>query len=116
MSSSRNLIKYIVKRPYWTPTTNMNTNKNININTQGFIDYDKYVQYTETMKEKDKQINDIHMYYKHLSNANTEHGKDLKKILCNVSAINQSINDQKYWIFHSVLLSYIGLFTYIFKI
>ena len=112
ISRSQNLMKYIVKRPYWTPSTNINTNTK----TQCFIDYDKYVQDTETMKEKYKQINDIHMYYKHLSNANMENGKDLKKILCNVSALNQSINDQKYWIFHSVFLSYIGLFTYIFKL
>ena len=49
------------------------------------------------------------------SGVDTTH-EDLKKNLCNVSALNQHINDQKYWIFHSVLLSYIGLFTYIFKL
>ena len=111
ISGSRHLIKYIVKRPYWTPS--------INNKTQGFIDYDKYVQDTATTKEQiteiKKEVNDIHMYYKHLTNKTTEQHMDLKRIQCNVSALNQSINDQKYWIFHSVLLSYIGLFTYIFK-
>jgi len=105
ISRSRQLLtNYIVKRPYWTP--NINTN-------QGFIDYEKYLQDTYA---KDKQINDIHMYYKHLSNANAEQTRDMKKIISNVSSINQSINDQTYWIFHSVLLSYVGLFTYIFKL
>ena len=112
ISGSRHLIKYIVKRPYWTPS--------INNKTQGFIDYDKYVQDTATTKEQitemKKEVNDIHMYYKHLTNKTTEQHMDLKRIQCNVSALNQSINDQKYWIFHSVLLSYIGLFTYIFKL
>ena len=108
---SRHLIKYIVKRNYWSPNTN--------IKTQGFIDYEKYVQDTATTKEQiteiKKEINDIHMYYKHLTNKTTEHHMDLKRIQYNVSSINQLLNDQKYWIFHSVLLSYIGLFTYIFK-
>ena len=112
ISGSRHLIKNIVKRPYWTPS--------INNKTQGFIDYDKYVQDTATTKEQiteiKKEVNDIHMYYKHLTNKTTEQHMDLKRIQCNVSALNQSINDQKYWIFHSVLLSYIGLFTYIFKL
>ena len=111
ISGSRHLIKYIVKRPYWTPS--------INNKTQGFIDYDKYVQDTATTKEQiteiKKEVNDIHMYYKHLTNKTTEQHMDLKRIQCNVSALNQSINDQKYWIFHSVILSYIGLFTYIFN-
>ena len=110
ISGSRHLIKYIVKRPYWTPS--------INNKTQGFIDYDKYVQDTATTKEQiteiKKEVNDIHMYYKHLTNKNTEQHMELKRIQHNVSAMNQSMNDQKYWIFHSVLLSYIGLFTYIF--
>ena len=108
---SRHLIKYIVKRNYWSPNTN--------IKTQGFIDYEKYVQDTATTKEQiteiKKEINDIHMYYKHLTNSNMEHCNDLKKIMCNLSTLNQHIKDQNYWIFHSVLLSYIGLFTYIFK-
>jgi hypothetical protein len=113
ISGSRHLIKNIVKRPYWTPS-------NTNSKTQGFIDYEKYVQDTATTKEQiteiKKEVNDIHMYYKHLTNSNMEQGRDLKKNLCNVSALNQHINDQKYWIFHSVVLSYIGLFTYIFKL
>jgi hypothetical protein len=108
ISRSRQLLtNYIVKRPYWTPNI---TNTN---NIQGFIDYEKYLQ---DVQAKDKQINDVHMYYKHLSNVNAEQTKDIRKILCNVSEISQSINEQKYWIFHSVLLSYVGLFTYIFKL
>jgi len=63
-----------------------------------------------------KEVNHINMYYKHLTNKSTEQHMDLKRIQCNLSAINQLLNDQKYWIFHSVLLSYIGLFTYIFKL
>jgi hypothetical protein len=112
ISGSRHLIKYIVKRPYWTPS--------INNKTQGFIDYEKYVQDTVTTKEQiteiKKEVNDIHMYYKHLTNKTTEQYMDVKRIQYNISALNQHINDQKYWIFHSVFLSYIGLFTYIFKL
>ena len=111
ISGSRHLIKYIVKRPYWTPS--------INNKTQGFIDYDKYVQDTVTTKEQiteiKKEVNDINMYYKHLTNKTTEQHMDLKRIQHNLFALNQNINDQTYWIFHSVILSYIGLFTYIFK-
>jgi uncharacterized coiled-coil DUF342 family protein len=112
-SRSRHMIKYIVKRNYWSP--NINT-KNIPNN---FIDYDKYVQDTAESREQitdlKKEVNDIHMYYKHLTNKTTEQHMDIKRIQCNLSAINQSMNDQTYWIFHSVILSYIGLFTYIFK-
>ena len=111
-SRSRHAIKYIVKRNYWLP--NINTKKTLD----NFIDYDKYVQEQETSKEQitemKKEVNDIHMYYKHLTNKSTEQHMELKRIQHNVSAINQNINDQTYWIFHSVLLSYIGLFTYIF--
>jgi hypothetical protein len=113
-SRSRHAIKYIVKRNYWLPNTN--TKKT----PDNFIDYEKYVQDTIESKEQiteiKKEVNDIHMYYKHLTNKTTEQYMDLKRIQCNLSAINQSIHDQKYWIFHSVLLSYIGLFTYIFKL
>ena len=100
------LTNYIVKRPYWSP--NINTN-----NIQGFIDYEKYFK---DINAKDKQINDIHMYFKHFNNINAEQSRDMKQILSNVSGINETINRQKYWIFHSVLLSYVGLFTYIFKL
>lgn len=114
-SRSRHMIKYIVKRNYWLPNINTNTKKTLD----NFIDYDKYVQDTTESKEQitemKKEVNHIHMYYKHLTNKSTEQYMDLKRIQYNVSAINQNINDQKYWIFHSVLLSYIGLFTYIFK-
>lgn len=92
------LTNYIVKRPYLT------SNTNTNVKCQCFIDYDKYVQDTYA---KDKQINDIHLYYKHLNNINAEQKQTLKQIQDNVS-------DQKYWIFHSVALSYVGLFAYIF--
>ena len=113
-SRSRHMIKYIVKRNYWLPNTN--TKKTLD----NFIDYDKYVQDTvdarEQITEIKKEVNHINMYYKHLTNKSTEQHMDLKRIQCNLSAINQLLNDQKYWIFHSVLLSYIGLFTYIFKL
>jgi len=99
------LKKNIVNRYYWTP----NTNKNIS----GFIDYEKYIQ---DAAAKDKQITDIHMYYKHLNNINAEQGRDIIKIKHSLSTLNQCINDQKYWIFHSVFLSYVGLFTYVFKL
>ena len=115
-SRSRHAIKYIVKRNYWLP--NINTKKI----PDNFIDYEKYVEdiATETATSKEqitevkKEVNDIHMYYKHLTNKSTEQHMELKRIQHNVSAMNQSMNDQTYWIFHSVLLSYIGLFTYIF--
>lgn len=114
-SRSRHMIKYIVKRNYWLPNINTNTKKTLD----NFIDYEKYVQDTTESKEQitemKKEVNDIHMYYKHLTNKTTEQYMDIKRIQCNLSAINQSMNDQTYWIFHSVLLSYIGLFTYIFK-
>jgi hypothetical protein len=98
LKSRQILTNYIVKRPYWTPNSN-------NIQGQGFIDYDKYVQDTYA---KDKQINDIHLYYKHLNNINAEQKQTLKQIQDNIS-------QQQYWIFHSVALSYVGLFAYIFK-
>lgn len=106
LTRSRNILtNCIVKRAYWVPT--VNTNKT-NITTCGFIDYEKYVQ-------TEKQINDIHMYYKHLNNVNAEQKQELTRIQNNLSELNQSIHDQKYWIFHSVALSYVGLFAYIFK-
>ena len=104
------MIKYIVKRNYWS--SNINTKKTLD----NFIDYEKYVEETkEQITDVKKEVNDIHMYYKHLTNKTTEQHMDLKRIQYNVSSINQLLNDQKYWIFHSVLLSYIGLFKYIFK-
>ena len=108
--SRKMLTNYIVKRLYWTPNSNSNTNINM---VQGFIDYEKYVQDANV---KEKQINDIHMYFKHLNNVNVEQSRDIKTILSNMTAMNETINNQKYWIFHSVLLSYVGLFTYIFKL
>ena len=54
------------------------------------------------------------MYNKHLNNVNTDQKKDLTLIQNNLSQLNQTIQDQKYWLFHSVALSYVGLFTYIF--
>jgi hypothetical protein len=105
LSRSRNILtNCIVKRPYWVP--NNNTNKTNS--TCGFIEYEKYAQ-------TEKQVNDIHMYYKHLNNVNTEQQRELTRIQNNLSQINESIHDQKYWIFHSVALSYVGLFAYIFK-
>ena len=100
LRSRQILTNYIVKRPYWSPNTNSN-----NIQGQCFIDYDKYVQDTYA---KDKQINDIHLYYKHLNNINAEQKQTLKQIQDNIS-------QQQYWIFHSVALSYVGLFAYVFK-
>ncbi len=84
------LTKYITKRYYELPksTDNINLN-NINSNNR-FIDYEK------------------------ISN-NIMQQNDLSIIERNLSEINQTIKDQKYWIFHSVALSYIGLFAYIFK-
>ena len=105
LTRSRNILtNCIAKRAYWVP--NINTNKPNS--TCGFIEYEKYAQ-------TEKQINDIHMYNKHLNNVNTEQKQELTRIQNNLSEVNQSIHDQKYWIFHSVALSYIGLFTYIFK-
>jgi hypothetical protein len=116
LRSRQILTNYIVKRPYWTPDTNINTN----VKCQCFIDYDKYVEdkyvedkyvedkYVEDTYAKDKQINDIHLYYKHLNNINAEQKQTLKQIQDNIS-------QQQYWIFHSVALSYIGLFAYVFK-
>ena len=105
LSRSRNILtNCFTKRAYWVP--NVNTNKTNS--TCGFIEYEKYIQ-------SEKQINDIHMYYKHLNNVNTEQKKELTHIQNNLSQINESIHDQKYWIFHSVALSYVGLFAYIFK-
>jgi hypothetical protein len=104
LSRSRKILtNCITKRTYWVP--NVNTNK-IN-NTCGFIEYEKYAQ-------TEKQVSDIHMYYKHLNNVNTDQKKDLTLIQNNLSQLNQTIQHQKYWLFHSVAISYIGLFTYIF--
>ena len=72
LRSRQILTNYIVKRPYWTPDTNINTN----VKCQCFIDYDKYVQDTYA---KDKQINDIHLYYKHLNNIIAEQKQTLKQ-------------------------------------
>lgn len=90
LPSNKSLPNYIVKRPYWTPNPNSNN----------FIDYEKYVS--------QKKIDDIHV--------NFEQKKELFEIQCNLSTLNQSMNDQKYWLFHSVFLSYIGMFAYIFKL
>jgi hypothetical protein len=98
LRSRQILTNYIVKRPYWTQNSN-------NIQGQCFIDYDKYVQ---DIYAKDKKINDIHLYYKHLNNINAEQKQTLKQIQDNIS-------QQQYWIFHSVALSYVGLFAYVFK-
>lgn len=108
LRSRQILTNYIVKRPYWTPDTKINTN----VKCQCFIDYDKYVQDTYA---KDKQINDIHLYYKHLNNINAEQKQKLQQIQDNLSEINENVLEQKYWIFYSVALSYVGLFAYIFK-
>jgi hypothetical protein len=106
LSRSRNILtNFIVKRAYWVP--NVNTNKSNNT-TCGFIEYEKYAQ-------TEKQVSDIHMYHKHLNNVNTEQQRELTRIQNNLAEVNQSIHDQKYWIFHSVCLSYVGLFAYIFK-
>jgi len=106
LSRSRNILtNCITKRAYWVPNTNTTNNSN---SSCGFIDYEKYAQ-------SEKQINDIHMYYKHLNNVNTEQKQELFRIQNNLSQVNQTIHDQKYWLFHSVAISYIGLFTYIFK-
>jgi hypothetical protein len=109
LRSKQILTNYILKRPYWTPSSN---NINDNIRVQGFIDYDKYVQHTYA---KDKQINDIHLYYKQLNNINAEQKQELIRIQKNLSELNQIMKDQKYWIFHSVTLSYVGMFAYIFN-
>lgn len=104
LSRTRNILTNCIgKRAYWVP--NNNTNKTNT--TCGFIEYEKYAQ-------SEKQISDIHMYNKHLNNVNTDQKKDLTLIQNNLSELNQNIQDQNYWIFHSVALSYVGLFTYIF--
>jgi hypothetical protein len=106
LRSRQILTNFIVKRPYWSPNTNSN------IQNQEFIDYNKYIQDTYA---KDKQINDIHLYYKHLNNINAEQKQTLKQIQNNLSEINENVLKQKYWIFYSVALSYIGLFSYVLK-
>ncbi len=84
------LTKYITKRYYELHKSSDNINlNNINSNNR-FIDYEKI-------------------------NNNIMQQNDLSIIERNLSEINQTIKDQKYWIFHSVALSYIGLFAYIFK-
>ena len=98
LKSRHILTNYIVKRPY------LISNTNTNVKCQCFIDYDKYVQDTYA---KDKQINDIHVEQKQK--------QELKQIQNNLSELNQNVSDQTYWIFHSVALSYVGLFAYIFK-
>ena len=105
LSRSRNILTNCIrKRAYWAPNVNTNTANS----TCGFIEYEKYAQ-------SEKQISDIHMYYKHLNNVNTEQKRELTRIQNNLSELNQTIQDQKYWIFHSVALSYVGMFAYIFK-
>lgn len=90
-------------------------NYNHIINTEkpnNYIDYDKYVS---TVEDINKEIKDIHMYSKQLNDINTEQKQELIRIQNDLSELNQTIKDQKYWLFHSVALSYIGLFTYIFN-
>ena len=85
------LTNYMIKHHYFVSRPKLNINNN--------IDYDKYVQTVNTELK--------------YGSYNTQ--SDLSKIQNNLTKLNQTINDQKYWIFHSVFLSYIGLFAYIFK-
>jgi hypothetical protein len=103
------LTNYIIKRPYWTPTYGEISNSD---KPNNYIDYEKYVS---NYKDINKEVKDIHLYYKQLNHINAEQKQELIRIQNNLSELNQIINDQKYWIFHSVSLSYIGLFAYIFK-
>ena len=106
LRTRQQLTNYIIKRPYWTPTYGQNSNSDKPYN---YIDYEKYVS------NYNKEVKDIHLYYKQLNHINAEQKQELIRIQNNLSELNQIINDQKYWIFHSVSLSYIGLFAYIFK-
>ena len=54
------------------------------------------------------------MYYKYVNDINLEQNREINKLQHNLSTVNQTLNDQKYWIFHSVFLSYIGLFMQVF--
>ncbi len=54
------------------------------------------------------------MYYKYVNDVNLEQNREINKLQQNLCTVNQTLNDQKYWIFHSVLLSYIGLFMQVF--
>ena len=54
------------------------------------------------------------MYYKYVNDMNLEQSKEITKLQYNLCTVNQTLNDQKYWIFHSVFLSYIGLFMQVF--
>ena len=106
LRTRQQLKNYIIKRPYWTPTYGQNSNSDKPYN---YIDYEKDVS------NYNKEVKDIHLYYKQLNHINAEQKQELIRIQHNLSELNQIINDQKYWIFHSVSLSYIGLFAYIFK-
>jgi len=109
LRTRQQLTKYIIKRPYWTPTHGQISHSD---KSNNFIDYEKYV---DTYKDINKEIKDIHLYYKQLNHINAEQKQELIRIQNNLSELYQQINDQKYWLFHSVSLSYIGLFAYIFK-
>ena len=109
LSRSRNVIKifksplnniYLNKSSYWT-----HDNKNI---TESYNNCDIQKQ------EVQKKIDDINMYYKYVNDINLEQSKEITKLQYNLCTVNQTLNDQKYWIFHSVLLSYIGLFMQVF--
>ena len=109
LSRSRNVIKifkspvnniYLNKSSYWT-----HDNKNI---TESYNKCDIQNQ------EMQKKIDDINMYYKYVNDMNLEQSKEITKLQYNLCTVNQTLNDQKYWIFHSVLLSYIGLFMQVF--
>jgi hypothetical protein len=109
LRTRQQLTNYIIKRPYWTPTYGQISNFD---KSNNYIDYEKYA---DTYKDINKEVKDIHLYYKQLNHINAEQKQELIRIQHNLSELNQIINDQKYWIFHSVSLSYIGLFAYIFK-
>ena len=91
---------YLNKCSYWT-----HDNKNI---TESYNNCDIQKQ------EVQKKIDDINMYYKYVNDINLEQSKEITKLQYNLCTVNQTLNDQKYWIFHSVLLSYIGLFMQVF--
>ena len=88
MFRNRQLLTKCMTKRYFQLSNNKNIDPKSNLNN--FIDYEKIT-------------------------SNSIQKNDLYRIENNLSNLNQTLNDQKYWIFHSVIISYIGIFTYIFK-
>jgi hypothetical protein len=66
LRTRQQLANYIIKRPYWTPTYGQNSNSDKPFN---YIDYEKYVS------NYNKEVKDIHLYYKQLNHINGRKNK-----------------------------------------